>query len=158
MQKKIENPYPSGSDQNEIWEMLVRNDFEGFVNQDWSRLAPDFLDNEFFGIDMRKSQNPADWKLTFPTLSSYRKQWVKDSEEFKKIEFDCDLRTSLYQVSKLEFFDFKDDKVLVHKIFDGTLPLKGGSFMPLNWRSLFLLKKVEGFWRINGFCGYMYDE
>lgn len=82
------NPFDAFSVQYDVWETLIRNDFEGFLKSDWSIVSEDFLSKGFFGVDMVKSQNPSDWKLTFPTLNAYKRQWLVDSLSFNKKNFE----------------------------------------------------------------------
>lgn len=155
MEEWEQNPYRTGTGEHELWNLLVRNDFEGFLAKDWERVAGDYIENGFFGIDLGKSRLPENWKLSFPALESYKYAWIKDSHAFEKHPFDCDPREALYKCSRLEFFDFKGTSALVHKVFNGYIPLKQGGALELKWRSLFLVRKEEDRWRIAGFCGYM---
>ncbi|MFD0763853.1 hypothetical protein ACFQZI_03265 [Mucilaginibacter lutimaris] len=150
------NPYEEGTDHYEIWEVLIRGDFDGFIAQSWDMVADGYISEGFFGVDMGKSTDPQSWKLTFPTLESYKVQWMQDSEGFAKNDFASNPREVFYKTTRLENFDFHDDTVLVHKVFDGTLTLTNGQIIPLKWRSLFLLKHV-GSWKIAGFCGYIHE-
>ncbi len=156
MESWYNNPYPEGTTQHEIWEVLIKNDFEGFLSKGWDFVKDDFIEDGFFGIDMAKSDNPQNWKLTYPTLGAYRDAWVKDSLDFAGKQFISDPREIFYRTTKLENFDFQDNQVLVHKVFNGVLELANGETIELKWRSLFLLRNKQG-WKIAGFCGYMHE-
>lgn len=43
MSAAAQNPFAGDPDCHEIWEILMRRDFEAFVAADWSRAEPDFL-------------------------------------------------------------------------------------------------------------------
>lgn len=154
----LNNPYTPGSNEFSIWEILIKNDFEGYLGKNWAQVEDDYLCDGFFGIDMAKSLFTNNWKLSFPTLESYKLKWIEDSYEFALNEFKCDPRKILFQTTRLENFDFHENSVLVHKVFDSHLSIAENKFIELNWRSLFLLKKLEGHWRIAGFCGYIFEK
>jgi len=155
MKSVFDNPYPNGTDEYLIWEVLVRNDFEGFLQGQWQMVADDYLADGFFGVDFGKSAEPTNWKLGFPSLESYRDQWLKDSHEFRQMNFAVDPRTKLYESCQLPDVQITGDSALVHKLFAGGIPLLDGTAVELKWRSLFLLRKQQESWRIAGFCGYL---
>jgi hypothetical protein len=96
-----------------------------------------------------------DWTLNFPDLESYKMAWLNDSAAFEKINFAIDPRKQLYAISKLEKIEIKKDIALVHKVFNGDIPIVDAESLPFRWRSLFLMQKAGGRWRIAGFCGYI---
>ncbi len=149
------NPFKPNSEKHEVWNILIKNDFEGFLDQNWEFVASDYLEPGFFGINMNKTSNTELWQLSFPSLASYKNQWINDSIEFKKNNFDCDPREVFYATTHLENFEFFDNVMMVHKVFDGELPIKNGPSIPLNWRSLFVLRKEHSRWQIASFTGYI---
>jgi hypothetical protein len=148
------NPYTQ-TDYFDIWEMLIKRDFEGFLSQNWKLIEDDFSGDSFFGIDYSKSKNPDNWKLTFSTLEQYKQSWLKDSIDFSQISFSSSPRNILYECSKLENWDIQHDKAIVQKVFDGEIPILNGGAIQLKWRSIFMLKKIEDTWKIHGFVGYI---
>ena len=61
---KMTNPFTDSqgnvtdTDRHSIWEMLVNRDIHAFVAQDWSMVADDFVEPEFYGIHAHNSNNP----------------------------------------------------------------------------------------------------
>lgn len=154
--KKYHNPYcTSQASQHAIWEMLIYRDFEGFLSQNWRLVENDYCLDGFYGIDFRKSEDHSQWKLTYPTLELYKQAWLDDSTKFKETRFAVCPREALYLHSKLENWDFRGDKAIVQKVFDGVLPVVDGYPIELKWRSIFLLQNHNDAWKVNGFVGYM---
>ena len=74
------NPFPaSDPERRTMWEMLVERDFVAFVNADWSLMADDFWAEGFYGLDAKFSRDPSDWKISFPTVESYRDEWLRQA-------------------------------------------------------------------------------
>lgn len=151
----FDNPFPETTDAYLIWEVLVRNDFEGFLQGSWDRVADDYIEEGFFGVDFGKSTSPTDWTLGFPSLQHYKNQWLEDSQRFWENDFAADPRQQLYASCQLADIQITGTSALVHKFFVGDIPITGGASLELNWRSLFLLRKQAEKWRIAGFCGYI---
>jgi hypothetical protein len=149
------NPFAPDSDEYEVWEVLMRNDFEGFLNQNWDIVEADYSEEGFYGINMNKSLSPNDWKLSFPTLDSYKEQWIKDSLDFAENTFISNPREIFYQTTRLENFEFFDHQMMVHKVFNGKIELLDAEPIILKWRSLFILRKTPLGWKIASFCGYI---
>lgn len=152
---RFSNPFPGDTAKHQIWDVLVRNDFEGFLAGKWEMVDQDYLEQGFFGFDFGKSESPRDWRLGFPSLASYREAWLMDSIEFKALNFTDDPRERLYASCRLEQIEITGDVAMVHKIFDGEIARESSDPLPLRWRSLFLMKKVDEKWLIAGFCGYL---
>ena len=150
------NPFStSDTERFAIWELLVRRDFEAFLRQDWEAVGGDYIAEKFYGIDFQKSTNCSDWKLGYPSLEAYRMAWLRDSAQFSQTPFCVDPRNVLYACCRLEHWDLQCDTGIVHKVFDGSLPVHGTYPMALRWRSIFLLRRSEALWKIAGFVGYM---
>ncbi len=148
------NPF-SDPDSRELWEMLVRRDIEGFLNQDWSLVAGDFMDVGFVGLDGRFLSNPDGWKLTFPDLDSYQKAWLNQSRQFANTRFLDDPREALYRAMRLSRVEIEGDSALIHKKFNGSIRLEIGDSLKLCWQSLFFCRRIDGFFKISGFVGYL---
>ena len=150
------NPFPNDPDRHEIWEILMRRDFEAFLAADWSLAAGDFLEEEFFGLDGDKVSNPDHWRLRFPDLASYREEWLAQAAEFAA--------TELKGWAKLDFFfqsvvlreiEITGSRAVAHKKFDGAAESIAGEPVRILWQTLYFLKKRDGRWRITGFVGYL---
>lgn len=149
------NPFVVATDEYLIWETLVKNDFEGFLANRWDMVADDYLREGFFGIDFGKTADTQQWGLNFPSLESYKKQWLIDAANFQQINFSVDPRLRLYELCRLEQLNIQGKTALVHKVFDGNLPVKEQEAIVMKWRSLFLMRKIAKQWKIAGFCGYI---
>lgn len=156
MSQKHPNPFPEDADRHEIWEILMRRDFESFIAGDWSMTAPDFLEEEFQGIDGGKVPNPDDWRIKYADLASYRDEWLRQAEEFKPVELEgVDKLDFLFRTCSMQDIDIKGIRAVAHKKFDGQAHTTQGEEMRLLWQTLYLLKKVSGKWRVTGFVGYL---
>jgi hypothetical protein len=150
------NPFPSDPDRHEIWEILMRRDFESFVAGDWNRTAPDFLEEEFLGMDGGKQPNPDLWRIKYADLATYRDEWLRQAEEFQPVEFrDVDKLDFLFRSVILNDIEIQGSRAVAHKKFDGEAVTTGGENVRLLWQTLYLLKKVGGQWKITGFVGYL---
>ncbi|GAA0193067.1 hypothetical protein GCM10009122_56010 [Fulvivirga kasyanovii] len=150
------NPYRNSENEKyDIWELLVRRDFDAFLKGDWGIIKDDFIEDDFFGLDCKYSDNPDNWCLTFPDLMTYRNEWERQSREFRKNKFAEDPRLALYRSVVLENISIKGGFASVHKYFNGEIALQEADDLKLKWVSIFLLKKFEGNWKIKGFTGYI---
>jgi enamine deaminase RidA (YjgF/YER057c/UK114 family) len=147
------NPFPADPDRSQIWEMLVRRDIEAFIAGDWSLTAPDFDEESFFAVDARASGNPDTWRITYPSLTEYRDDWLAQSRAMSAESVDVE--ESLYQATTLRDIEISGDRAVAHKKFDGTARRADGSTEPLNWQTLYHLRNVQGRWRVVGFTGYL---
>jgi reactive intermediate/imine deaminase len=149
-----DNPFASRSDRHAIWELLVRRDIEAFVAADWSQVADTFQENEFVGY--LGSPNPDDWSIRFPTLQSYRDDWLRQAREFGGVRFNNQtLRDVLYQASSLEDIKIAGDRAAAHKKFRlSTATIENTPFV-LDWQTIYWLRCDEAGWRITGFLGYL---
>jgi hypothetical protein len=73
MRDPFKNPFPETDiARHSIWEMLVTRDIDAFLAADWSKVAEDFVEDGFIGINANRDANPDNWRLSFPSLSAYR--------------------------------------------------------------------------------------
>jgi len=151
----VTNPFPKDTDRHQLWQMLVERDIKAFINQDWQMVSTDFLEDQFFGIDACNRSNPDSWRLTFPTLDSYKNEWLRQASEFHQTEWGEDPEKALFEATTLRDIEIQENRALLHKKFDGTISKKQGPPAILNWQTLYNCKKVEGVWKIVGFTGYM---
>lgn len=150
------NPFPNDPDRHRIWEILMRRDFEAFIAKDWSMTEPDFAPETFYGISAGQEPNPDHWSLTYPTLDSYRDEWLRQANDFESIEFvDTDKLGFFFRVCQLRDIDVNEDQAVAHKKFSGSATTTDGQTVRLNWQTLYHCRKIEGVWKIIGFCGYL---
>ena len=149
------NPFPSDPDRAAIWHMLVDRDIEAFCQADWNMVAQDFVEEHFMGIDGASNDNPDNWRLTFPDLSTYRDEWVKQAIAFQGVDWAEDPVAALFRITTLRDIDIQGDSALVHKKFAGKIKRSSGAADELNWQTLYRCRKVAGAWKIVGFTGYL---
>ncbi|QDY70906.1 hypothetical protein [Qingshengfaniella alkalisoli] len=150
------NPFPEGDpDRAAIWEMLVARDITAFVNADWTLVKDDFVENEFYGIDGRRTANPDHWTMGFPDLATYRDEWLRQAQASQATEFAEDLTEAIFRNTVLRDIEISGDRAIAHKKFDGTIALKDGGFDRMLWQTVYHCKRVDGRWKISGFVGYL---
>jgi len=149
------NPFAGDRDREQIWEMLVRRDIEAFVSQDWSLVVDDFDEARFLGIHAHNDRNPDKWDAGFPTLASYRDEWLRQAAESAAVEYAESLAEGIFRATDLSVIDITGDVALARKKFDGTIARKDGSVDRLNWQTLYFCRRDKARWKITGFVGYM---
>ncbi|KAB2722670.1 hypothetical protein F9K73_01470 [Brucella intermedia] len=149
------NPFAGDRDREQIWEMLVRRDIEAFVSQDWSLVVDDFDEARFLGIHAHNDRNPDKWDAGFPTLASYRDEWLRQAAESAAVEYAESLAEGIFRATDLSVIDVTGDVALARKKFDGTIARKDGSVDRLNWQTLYFCRREKARWKITGFVGYM---
>jgi len=149
------NPFPHDPDRHAIWEMLVERDIQAFLAEDWSRVADDFIEDGFMGIDGRNFSNPDSWRMTFPNLASYRDEWLKQARSFNETKWAADPEPDLIAATTLRDMEIVGDVALLHKKFDGSVVQADGNKAVLNWQTLYRCRKVNDQWKIAGFVGYL---
>ena len=149
------NPFAGDRDREQIWEMLVRRDIEAFVTQNWSLVADDFDELRFLGIHAHNEPNPDKWGASFPTLASYRDEWLRQAAESASVEYAEPLADGIFRATDLSVIDITGDVALARKKFDGTISRKDGSVDRLNWQTLYFCRREAERWKITGFVGYM---
>lgn len=149
------NPFVGDKDREQIWEMLVRRDIEAFVSQDWSLVADDFDEMRFLGIHAHNDRDPDKWDAGFPTLASYRDEWLRQAAESAAVEYAESLAEGIFRATDLSVIDITGDVAVARKKFDGTIARKDGSVDRLNWQTLYFCRREGARWKITGFVGYM---
>ncbi len=150
------NPFESRDlDRAQIWDMLVRRDIDAFVAADWAAVAGDFETFSFFGVDAGKMPNPDDWKLGFPDLETYRAEWLRQAEEFRKTDFAEDARAAIFEATRLEEIEIRGERAIARKKFNGRIRKADGGEDRLLWQTLYYCVKRDGRWKICGFTGYL---
>jgi len=150
------NPFPK-EDKNRysIWEKVVRVDIDAFIAQDWDMCANDFVEENFMGIDARKSANPDSWSLNYESLEAYKTDWLKQAADFASVAYKDDKRKALFDATTLRDIDIKGNSAVLHKKFDGSITRVDGTVEPILWQTIYKMKKVNNDWKIIGFVGYM---
>lgn len=149
------NPFPGDASRHTIWEMLVARDIEAFLACDWKMVENNFAADRFLGIDGRKSDNPDDWRITFPTLEAYRDSWLAGAEDFRIRADAGPAKAAIFAATRLTEIEITGDRALAHKKFDGEVPMREGPPDRLNWQSVYTLARIDGAWKLTGFIGYL---
>lgn len=150
------NPFDGGdAGRRDIWTMLVERDIDAFLAADWSRVADDFVEDGFIGIDAGKETSPDRWRLAFPSLTAYRDEWLRQAQDFAGQSFRDDPRTAIFTTTVLEDIEINGDMALARKKFDGSLTKSDGSVDIMKWQTLYYCRLHEGRWKICGFTGYL---
>lgn len=150
------NPFPADDEsRRSIWEMLVTRDIAAFLSADWSMVEDDFIATGFLALSGNKKSDPDDWTLAFPSLDHYRDEWLRQAQDFAKLELAEDARTAIHTATRLEEIDIQGDTALVRKKFDGSVRMADGSVDIMNWQTLYYCRRDEGRWKICGFTGYL---
>lgn len=150
----LNNPFPHDSDRRAIWSMLVERDIDAFVSADWEKVADDFIEEGFLGIDAGGSDNPDSWRIGFPTLAAYKEEWLRQANESAKTKYAEDQRLGIFRATTLQHIEISGDLAVAHKKFDGTIARADGSKDVLNWQTLYFVRRVGGQWKLIGFIGY----
>ncbi len=157
------NPFPPGDrERRSLWDMLVKRDF-CFVSgrRLWSpHGAPTSLGRRAFAASiLTASADPGRWKIAFPTVESYRDEWLRQAARpvQKRYEFpgSPDKLDFLYASSRLDRIEIVGERALAHKKFDGAATTRDGQEVVLRFQSIFHLAWIEGRWKIAGFVGYL---
>lgn len=156
MRDPFRNPFPaSDASRQAIWKMLVERDIDAFLAADWSKVAGDFIEDGFIGIDGRREASPDKWRLAFPSLSAYREEWLRQARDFAGQSFAEDTRKAIFTTTTLEDIEIEGDLALARKKFDGSLTKSDGTVDILKWQTLYYCRHHEGRWKISGFTGYL---
>ena len=152
------NPFAGDNDREQIWEMLVRRDIEAFVTQNWSLVANDFDEARFLGIHAHGEANPDKWDAAFPTLASYRDEWLRQAAASAATDYAESLADGVHRATRLNVIDINGDVAVARKKFNGTIAKADGTQDILNWQTLYFCRRDGDRWRITGFVGYMVND
>ena len=152
----IKNPFSNKDiDRKCLWDMIVYRDIKAFVNQDWDMIKDDFHEDEFVGIDAGKMDDVDKWKLTYPNLEAYKKEWLAQANSFNSTKWAEDITEALHGVTVLQDIEIKDNTALLHKKFIGFIKKADGESVSMDWQTLYSCKKINEQWKVVGFTGYM---
>ncbi|MFO0791395.1 MAG: hypothetical protein U0805_18190 [Pirellulales bacterium] len=152
------NPFDSNlqRDHHEIWDALIARDSDAFAAADWSICADDFSTECFDGISAHGSLNPVEWTLRYPTVDSYRDDWLRMADEFLAIPLAVvSHRELLYRMQHLARIEISAGRAVVWKQFRADEPLTTGGSYEIQTQSVYRLHQIEGRWLIVGFVGYL---
>jgi hypothetical protein len=156
MRDPFQNPFPSSDTaRSAIWDMLVTRDIDAFLAADWSLVEDDFIAEGFIGINGNKDANPDNWRLSFPNLTAYRDEWLRQAKDFAGQSFGEDPRTAIFTTTTLESIEIEGETALVRKKFEGGIKKPDGSVDEMRWQTLYYCRLHEGRWKISGFTGYL---
>ncbi|MGH9616088.1 MAG: RidA family protein [Acidobacteriaceae bacterium] len=150
-----QNPFPPGDpDRSRIWEILVDRDIAAFLEGDWSKTADDFHAESFVGY--AGPSNPDHWRIAFPSLDTYRDEWLRQASEFQKTMLvGEDTRQFLFKASVLRDIEIRGDVAMAHKKINGRAVTTEARELVLNWQTVYWLRRIDGRWRVAGFLGYL---
>lgn len=149
------DPFPDDPDRSAIWTMLVPRDIAAYVAADWSMVEDDFVAADFMGINGNRGDNPDGWTISYPTLTHYRDEWLRQAREGQKLDYAEDVEAGIHRATSLTQIEITGDRAIAHKKFDGTIMLRDGGVDRLNWQTLYFCRKVERSWKLTGFLGYL---
>lgn len=149
------NPFASAdADRHAIWEALVERDIYAFLAQDWSLVAEDFCEDGFVGHS--GPANPEEWRISYPSLASYREAWIEQARDFAKVRLQGREKADfLFEATELSRIEIDGDQALAHKKFDGRAKAIDGPDVVLKWQTLYRLRRIDGRWKLTGFLGYL---
>lgn len=151
------NP-PFGDDQADkkaIWTMLVQRDSEAFIAQNWDSVANDFVDEGFFGIDAARKDDPTCWKMRFPSIESYKEEWLRQAAETSKLAEPSLALKALLSATTLNQIEIDGDTAIAYKKFDGYIPQRDGKVVRLLWQTIYVVRRVSEQWKIASFIGFL---
>jgi len=152
------NPFDpiSDPDRHLIWHKMIIEDSIAFVAADFAPIADDFDEEHFEGLRAKGSHNPDDWRIVFPTLASYRDNWLKAARAFIAKEFaGMTPLDAVYARTHMNEIEITGDRALAHKQFFGTVPLADGSQLSGSQQTLYRLHKQKNRWKVVGFIGQL---
>jgi len=155
---KAKSSTPFGDDQVDeqaIWEMLVKRDTEAFVAQNWDAIANDFENDVFFGIDAALNEDPTFWKMRFPSIESYKEEWLGQGLETSKTVEPAVALEAILNATTLNHIEIAGDTAIAHKKFNGHLPNRNGTVTRLLWQTIYVLRRISQQWKIVSFVGFL---
>ncbi|MDO6706738.1 hypothetical protein [Photobacterium sp. 1_MG-2023] len=150
------NPYSEqDTHRAEIWDMLVTRDIQAYCDADWTQVAEDFIEQEFYAVNANNSQDPAQWTFAFSTLADYREEWLKQALAAQNTAYSEPLKTAVHRATTLNEITIENGRAIARKQFCGTIQRADGQADELLWQSIYYLKHTTSGWKICGFTGYL---
>jgi hypothetical protein len=153
-----ENPFDAAgdADRHAIWEVLVARDSEAFAAIDWSICDGDFARGQFDGISAHGSLNPVEWSLRYPTVESYRDDWLVMAHKYAAVPLaDITHLELLYRMQTIARIELAGDRAVAWKQFRADERLTSGGRHQVLAQSVYRLHRIGGHWLIVGFVGYL---
>ena len=154
----FQNPYDAvaDADRHLLWQALVARDSESFIAADWSACDGDFAHDRFEGISAHGSLNPVHWTLRYPTVDSYREDWLAMAERYRSVPLaEVPHRELLYRMQTFAKAEVAGDRAVVWKQFRADEPLTNGDRYRISAQSVYRMHRIDRQWRIVGFVGYL---
>jgi hypothetical protein len=132
-----------------VQEVVLERDTDAFAAADWSLVADDFDEASFVGY--AGSDDPAaTWRVAYPTLASYRDEWLRQAEEMGRKGDPADIAREIRGACRVAEVRINGDRALVRKQFDGVA--MGDRLL---WQTYYFLRRAGERWLITGFVGYL---
>ena len=147
----LKNPYDAAgdADRHALWQALIARDSDAFAAADWSMCDGDFAHERFEGISAHGSLDPVDWTLRYPTVESYRDDWLEMAKRYLKVPLAAvSHRELLYKMQAFAKVEITDGRAIVWKQFRADEPLTNGDRYSICSQSVYRLHHIDGQWRI----------
>ena len=144
-QPSTNNPFneTSDPDRHEIWQRLMIADTRAFVAGDFTLIETDFDAEHFEAVRCFHSADPADWRIVFADLASYRASWQKAAEEWRGRPAEETFQELLSRI-RLDQIEIVGHRALAHK-----------RFIRADRQTLYRLHKRGAGWKVVGFLGFL---
>jgi hypothetical protein len=152
------NPFDAArdADRHELWQILVARDSDAFAAGDWSVCDGDFAHAQFEGVSAHGSADPVDWTLRYPTVDSYRDEWLGMAKTFAELPLTTiPHRGLLYKMQSFAKVEIAEGRAIVWKQFRADEPLADGGRYMVSAQSVYRMRSIDGKWKIVGFVGYL---
>lgn len=157
----LANPFDAetDADRHTLWQVLIARDSDAFAAADWSLCDDDFSHNRFEGISAHGSFDPMHWTLRYPSVESYRDDWLDMAKRFSHVPLaDVSHRELLYRMQRFAKVEISGDRAVVWKQFSADERLTNGDRYSISAQSVYRLHRIDGRWQIVGFVGYLPKE
>ncbi|WP_127473938.1 hypothetical protein [Microbacterium sulfonylureivorans] len=136
---------------DQIRDVLITRDIDGFVAGDFELVRSDFDESQFTAY----SGADGSMRLTYPDLEGYRADWLAQAETFRDVD-PAVLTAQLHAVQRIARLEVSGTQALATKIFDGEVDTPVGPTI-LAWTTYYFLRahESEHRWLITGFVGYL---
>jgi len=154
----LANPYDAAADadRHALWQALIARDSDAFVAAEWSLCEDDFSHDRFEGISAHGSFDPINWTLRYPTVESYRDDWLEMAKRYLEIPLaEVSHSDLLYRMQNFAKVEIAGDRAIVWKQFFADEPLTDGDRYRISAQSVYRLHRINNRWQIVGFVGYL---
>lgn len=154
----LTNPFDAAldPDRHALWQILIARDSDAFAAGDWSVCDGDFEHAQFEGISALGSVDPVDWTLRYPTVESYRDDWLGMAKTFAALSLaNIPHRDLLYKMQSFAKVEIAQGRAIVWKQFRADETLADGSRYAISAQSVYRMRHIDGRWKIVGFVGYL---